>query len=365
MRGLRWIIPLITTVILLSSVGLVSAQMANTAMDTSAGPAIGYAKLLAQAVKKPGSRKGYVGVFTTPVTAGLVATFQPKQGRPTVDIRIPEEGLIIRTPGRPHDGSKTTGREKGSLQGGTEVAVLVEFDVDGNAIARRILVKPVPVMPYIGVVTGVETNEDGVRILTILRHNGKAKKVRLGPEFDPPEIGEVVTALPGRSDRARGSSEGDESRPPIVKGLVRAETVGKRVQGFLRSLTAGNGPQSDKAAERRVKRVDRVAAILESHADLKVAIIEKLSQKQNLTPSAVKGLVKGLGEARAARTQARADAKAARIQARAEAKAARDNARPPADPGRPGTTGQPAGATAGDEGGQDRPGRQDGVRGRP
>ena len=397
MRGLRWIIPLITTVILLSSVGLVSAQIANTVIDTSTGPAIGDAKLVAQAEKKEGTRKGYVGVFTSPVTGaqvsassttgaegftasatgaqvftltikkrdGLVAATTKNGDAAVADtteqeeilIRIPVEGLeaITRRPGRV--GAAVVSASSTDLDG-AEVAVLVQFVIDestGELVpeALKIVVKPDPQLHIVGVVTEVETNEEGDRILTILRRNGKTKVVRLGPEFDSPEIGEVLTALPGRSDRARGPSEGDESSPPTVRGLVRAETVHQRLEGILRSLTAGNGVLSDKAAERLAKRVDRVATALESHAELKVAIIEKLTQKQDLSPRAVKGLAKALGKAKDARAQAKADAKAAR-----------DNAPHPASPGRTVTTGRPAGATAGDEDGQPRPDRQDEGRGR-
>ena len=140
--------------------------------------------------KKAGDRHGYVGTFT-PGDGAFTLT----RKRDEVVIQIPEEGIesITRMPGE----ANATGRP----EDGVQVAVLVEFVDIGNGelikVARQVIVKPFPLPPVTGAVVSVDTDADGVRVLTIMRPDGTTKAVQLGREVDPPEVGELVTAFHG------------------------------------------------------------------------------------------------------------------------------------------------------------------------
>ena len=387
MRALRWIIPLMVTALILSGVGLVSAEEHNTIsgtifgkvtdnqtdapipgalvqvdgtdlsaytdadgdyeiMDVPAGQysvsasADGYEGEIEDGVevsdseatsvdfnlqpmapeeetdagKQPGDRKGYVGTFS--LGDGVFTITSKKE---EVVIRIPEEGLepITRTPGRAADGANGQGRVAGTLVDGAAVAVLVEFILDeGNIVpeARKIVVKPTPQLPLFGTVFSGDTNEEGFRILTIMRPDGTTKEVRLGRGVDSPENGDLVTVFPTRGRGDRGTEDGDKGGPPTAKGVVRAEQVRLRLEGFLQDLTAGDGNLSPQAAERLARRVDRMAEILEKHADKHVNILQKLSRK-NLPAKAAEGMRKALANAQRGRSQAKANVAAARAKA--------------------------------------------------
>jgi len=173
--------------------------------------------------KVAGDRKGYVGVFATATVTGagtgafIVAT---KQG--DIEIQIPDDGLesITRRPGQ----------DAGSPEDGDRVAVLVEFVEDAGElvqVARQVIVKPTPQPPIQGAVVSITTNEDGIRILSIMRPDGTIKEVQLGPEGRAPDVGDLVTGFPGRGSNANG--ERDQDRPPVVRGLVRAAEVSQRL----------------------------------------------------------------------------------------------------------------------------------------
>ena len=202
--------------------------------------------------KQPGDRKGYVGTFSSGDGIFTVTTKKEE-----VIIRIPDGGLepITRIPGPAAATVEAGGSTADGLVDGAKVAVLVEFLlVDGVADlvleARQIMVKPNPQPPVVGVVVSVDTNEKGVRTLTIMRPDGKTKKVRLGPEVSAPEVGDFVTTFPGRGSKGRGQGEGDDGEPPTATGLVLAEQVLQRLEGFLQDLTSGDSnlsPQSCRA----------------------------------------------------------------------------------------------------------------------
>ena len=152
--------------------------------------------------KQAGDHKGYVGTFS--LGNGILTVATRKED---VVIRIPDGGLelITRIPGQAPTGEAGASTAEG-LVDGAEVAVLVEFLLEDDSTelvleARQIMVKPSPEPPVVGAVVSVETNEEGVRTLTIMRPNGTTKEVRLGPDADAPEIGEVVTAFHCRDSR--------------------------------------------------------------------------------------------------------------------------------------------------------------------
>ena len=371
MRALRWIIPLMAMALIFSGAGLVSAQATNTisgtVIDKQTGGGIegavvevegtdlsaktgvdgayqitgvpageysvsasadgyesetetgvevsdGVATSLdfalqpvdteeeTDAGKQPGRRKGYVGTFTMGEGSFTVTT---KKGK--VKIRIPDP-----------EGDLVAGAAVGALVDGAKVAVLVEFQLEGGGpelvrVARKIVVKPKPQLPVVGAVSSVETNEEGIRILTILRFDGTTKKVQLSRGVDSPENGELVTVFPGRGRGARGSREGDNGNPPVAKGLVKAAKVRERLEGFLQDLTAENSEVPALGGD-IAQLVADVAAILEVHVDKHVKLLEKLSRKKR--PEQVeKALLKALEKAQRGRSQAKQKASEARTKA--------------------------------------------------
>lgn len=243
--------------------------------------------------KTAGTRRGYVGIFTsTPVTGAPPETFfvTPKHGE-DIEIQIPVGGLasITKTPGRP----------AGSLTDESQVAVLVEFVDEGESlvrVAQRIIVKPTPQAHILGGVVSIAVDENGVRTVSIMRHNGAIKELELGPDAELPEVGDLVTAFQGRAS-GRASGAGVQTGTPVAKGLVRAEKVRQRLEGFLDDLTTEEGELPPQAADRRAQRVADIAAILEDHASKHVKIIQRVSQNGNLPPRAVAGLQNGLQRA--------------------------------------------------------------------
>ena len=301
--------------------------------------------------KQPGDRKGYVGTFS-PGDGFFTVTTK----REEVVIRIPDGGLepITRIPGQAAPTVEAGGSTADGLVDGAEVAVLVEFllgegGTDLVLVARQIMVKPNPEPPVVGAVVSVDTDQEGVRTLTIIRPNGTTKEVRLGGNVDSPGIGDVVTAFPGRGSRGREREEGDDGEPPTATGLVLAEQVLQRLEGFLDDLTAGDSNLPPQAVERRARQVAQVATILESHASEHLNILEKISQKPDLPPQAILGMLNQLTKA-----------KGGRDRANAKAKEARDKAGPPPGRGRPDSNGQQGSQGLGsqDRGSQDR-GNQD------
>ncbi len=361
MRRLKWMIPFLAITIFLFSVGLASANMTGNMLETRTSDTGLDAKQLAQAEKKVGTRKGYVGIFTSSTTATTGAdvsaalttgagffTLTTEKGDSVVVatseqeelvIHIPEEGLaaITKMPGR-GDAAEISATSAGL--DGTDVAVLVEFVLDeaNNIVAeaRKIVVKPTPATPVYGAVESVDTNDEGVSTVTIVSADGTTEVVELDPEADVPEVGEVVVGFRGRGlgARARRSGAFDDDGQPRVRGLVRAQQVHERLRTFLENLGSNGQELTDEQAERRDRRIEKLGEILEKHAARNVVIIERLSNRENLPPQAAEAVAKGLDKAKANREQARANreqAKAARDEARAardEARAARDEARP-------------------------------------
>lgn len=175
-----------------------------------------------EAGKAAGDRKGYVGTFS--LGDGFFTVTTKKE---EVMIRIPDGGLepITRIPGQAAASVEAGDSTAGGLVDGAKVAVLVEFlPGEGRAElvleARQIMVKPNPQAPVAGAVVSIDTNEEGVRTLTIMRTNGTTKEIRLGPEVSSPEIGDIVTAFPERGSKGRGRAGGDGGEPPTATGLV-------------------------------------------------------------------------------------------------------------------------------------------------
>ena len=256
--------------------------------------------------KVAGDRKGYVGVFATATVTGAgTGAFIVETKRGAIEIQIPDGGLesITRRPGQ----------DAGSPEEGDRVAVLVEFVEDGGElvqVARQVIVKPTPQAPIVGAVVTIATDENGIRTLTIMRPNGTTKEVQLGPEGRAPEVGELITAFPGRGRNNDGTDAQDG--PPVVRGLVRAAEVRQRLEGFLNDLTRGAGEPPPEVAARRAQRVADLAARLEAHAAKHVEVIQRVSQNRNLPPQAVAGMRNGLERAQAGRALAKTRATEAR-----------------------------------------------------
>jgi hypothetical protein len=353
-------IPLLAITIFLFSVGLASANMTNTMLETRTSDTGLDAKQLAQAEKKVGTRKGYVGIFTSSTTAttgadvsaalttgagfftlttekgdsGVVATSEQEE----LVIHIPEEGLaaITKMPGR-GDAAEISATSAGL--DGADVAVLVEFVLDeaNNIVAeaRKIVVKPTPATPVHGAVESVDTNDEGVSTVTIVSADGTTEEVELGPDVAVPAIGEVVIGFRGRGVGARSAGGREGNGRPVIKGLVRAVAVHDRLQGFLKNLGADRDGLPEIAAEKQELRIERVRAILEKHANRRVVIIERLIGRQNMSPRALEAIADRLENARANREEAKAN--------RERAQAARDEARPVGDGATPGRQDQDRG----------------------
>lgn len=296
MRTKIGIIMLLVVGLMILTAGLISAQ------DDDGG-------------KVAEDRQGYVGVFN--FAPGTGAFFVTTNKGEMIEIQDPAGGLesITRRPGQPD----------GSPGDGDRVAVLVEFV--GAAlvkVARQVIVRPTPLLPVIGAVVSVATNDEGVRILSIMRPDGTTKEVQLGPEARAPQVGDLVTAFPGRGGINDGGDGGDG--PPVIRGLVRAAEVSERLAGFLDDLTTqAGGPPSD-LADRQAQRIADLAARLEAHTAKHLEIIQRVSQNANLPAQAVAGMQNGLDRAQSGRTQAFA-----------KAAEARTKAGPPPGRGRPGS----------------------------
>ena len=103
--------------------------------------------------------------------------------------------------------------------------------------------------------------------------------------------------------------------PPVAKGLVRAEKVRQRLEGFLEDLSGGDGEETSAAAEKRAKRVAKVAAILEKHASKQVEILRRVSQNSNLPPQAAGRVRAGLENAQGGLVAAKEKGAAAKSKA--------------------------------------------------
>ena len=249
--------------------------------------------------RQPGNRKGFVGTFSL--------------GDGDFTVTTKKEVVVIRIP----DSNAAGVSVVDGLVDGDKVAVLVEFlPVDGVADlvaeARQVKVKLAPQLPVVGAVVSVVTNEEGVRTMNIMLPNGTAQELLLGAEVNSPGIGDVVTAFPGGGARGRGRGDGDVGELPTATGLVLADQVLERLEGFLQDLTAEDSNLPRQAAERRDQQVTQVAAILESHASQHVNILQKLIDKPDLPTQAVLGMLNHLEQAKAGRDRANAKAKEAR-----------------------------------------------------
>ena len=250
--------------------------------------------------KEAGDRKGYVGVFASADTGVFVLNTM----KGDIEIQVPEDDLegITRRPGQ----------SPGVPEEGDQVAVLVEFVDQGGSelaqVARQIIVKPTPKPPIVGAVTSITTDENGVRTLTIMRPNGTIKEVRLGSKGPPPEVGDLITAFHGRS----GDDDEDGDGPPTIRGLVRAQEVRQRLEGFLQDLSDRAADALEKVEGRRAERIARLAERLEAHAAKHADIIKRVSQNDKLPPQAVAGMLNGLERAEQGYSQAKVKAAEAR-----------------------------------------------------
>ncbi|NQW24396.1 MAG: carboxypeptidase regulatory-like domain-containing protein, partial [SAR202 cluster bacterium] len=276
-----------------------------------------------------GSRKGYVGTVASITDASGTdpGSFIIKTKNREVTILIPSGGLESIT--------KFPGQDSRSLEDGANVAVLVEFlDKGGSELiqeAQQIIVKPTPKAPIVGAVVKITTNDKGVRILSIMRPNGKVKEIRLGGGGHLPEVGDVVTAFEGRD---RDTDGAEKNEPPIVKGLVRAGDVRQRLEKFLDDLNDEEGEQTPEAAERHERRVAEVAKKLEKHSSKQLELVQGASKNKNLTREAAREMKDGLERAESGRDQGAAKATAAKAKAK-ENRAKRERQSRPDNQSRP------------------------------
>ena len=279
--------------------------------------------------KVAGTRKGYVGIYVSPTAAvagfatGSVTLTTPTTGAATEGYFMvkTKQGLVkIHTP---NDGSEsvtdgiesftqTTGSKSQTPTDGDRVVVLVELVDQGDGelvkVALWVKVKPTkPLLHTVGAVVGIATDENGVRTVSIMRKNGKVKDLQLGPDAELPEVGDLVTALQGRGNSANGR--------PIATGIVRADSVRHRLEGFLDDLTGEDSGLPSQALENRADRVADIATLLENHAANNVAILRQLSQNENLSPQALVGMRNGLAKAQSGFDKAMAKSKEARSKA--------------------------------------------------
>lgn len=237
-------------------------------------------------------RRGFVGTIasTVPVTAtGTEAFFNLDTKQGPVVISFSERSLYSIT--------KRPSQSPGVPMEGDRIAVLVALVGDDPVTneALKIIVKPPrPTLPTLGAVVSVTTDENGLRTVGIMRRNGKVKEMQLGPDAELPEVGDLVTAFQGSG---RGNNGAGANGPPVATGIVRAEAVRLRLEGFLDDLTGEDGELPPQALENRSQRVADIAALLEDHASIHLAVIQQLSQNANLPPQAAAGMLKGLQKA--------------------------------------------------------------------
>ena len=267
--------------------------------------------------KVAGTRHGYVGIYTAAVTGAATSStnltttttgaatagyFMVKTKQGMIKIHTPDEGSDSVTGGI-ESFTQTTGSKSQTPKDGDRVVVLVEFVDQGDGelvkVALWVKVKPTkPPLHTVGVVVGITTGENGVRTVSIMRKNGKVKDLQLGPDADVPEVGDLVTAFQSRVHGANG--------PSIAKGIVRADKVRQRLEGFLDDLTSEDGDLPPQALEHRAQRVARIAALLEKHASKHVEIIQHLSSNGDVPPQAAEGMKNGLEKAKHRLNEAKA-----------------------------------------------------------
>ncbi|MDA1128600.1 MAG: carboxypeptidase-like regulatory domain-containing protein [Chloroflexi bacterium] len=270
------------------------------------------------------TRRGYVGIYNGSGTAsatgsatstatftvtesGVVTgigdfTVTTKHGE-RVGIQFPGVGAesatsgfetIIKTPGRP-------GR---ALADGDRVVVLVEFvDIGDGELAKvaiKVIVKPTtPNLHGIGAVVSVATDAKGVTTVGIMQRNGKIKKMKLGPDAEIPEIGDLITAFLSHDDGDHDDGDEDDEDGnkglghQYAKGIVKAENVQRRLENFLKDLK-----DEDDDSDEHADRVVDIAALLEQHAGIHLAILERLNEHKDLPSQANEGMRRGWEKAR-------------------------------------------------------------------
>ena len=190
--------------------------------------------------------------------------------------------------------------------------------------------------------------------MTIMSPNGTIKEVRLGIKGAPPEVGDLVTAFQGRG----GDEEEDGDGPPIIRGLVRAQEVRERLEGFLEDLSNRAADGLEKAEERRAERVARLAERLEAHTAKHADNIERVSKSDRLPPQAVAGMRNGLE--RAQQGHSRAKIKATEARSRGRGLQGNPDGSEPGNRGNRGNSGSNDQGSRSDRGFSDQGGRGDG-----
>ena len=233
-------------------------------------------------------RKAFVGVVTGIATSTTSTTVTLTRNGTGESVTVTLDGS--------EDYKYPGGPRAGSFEEGARVVILTRL-VDGDRVAKKVLVKPVkPDIPTSGVVVSVVDGE-----VTVTGPNGTTQTFTLPDGAEEPVEGDWVTVFRGQSGKE--------------KGLVKASKVQERLERFLEKLTAKADDLPDAAINARARLVSDLAAVLENYTSRQADIIESLSQDGDLPAKAVKGVEKALEKARRAQEKGKAVAKDARSKA--------------------------------------------------
>ena len=218
----------------------------NAATDDDGGSLYSFTTL--EATGK--THRSFVGVVVGETDAGSASfTIILQNTGEQVAVRLPDpaddEDFELKTPG---------GARAGTFEAGARVVVRA-IRADGVWVAREIIVKPVKhSVPIRGVV--IDVTDGTARVIT---PQGTILVFQLDEGVEAPLEGDLITAFVDESSKA--------------KGLVRADTVLKRLQRFLEAIA---NDESDLENDTISDLVDSLVEALESHGAGYSAVIESV-----------------------------------------------------------------------------------------
>ncbi len=218
----------------------------NAATDDDGGSLYSFTTL--EATGK--THRSFVGVVVGETDAGSASfTIILQNTGEQVTVRLPDpaddEDFELKTPG---------GARAGTFEAGARVVVRA-IRADGVWVAREIIVKPVKhSVPIRGVV--IDVTDGTARVIT---PQGTILVFQLDEGVEAPLEGDLITAFVDESSKA--------------KGLVRADTVLKRLQRFLEAIA---NDESDLENDTISDLVDSLVEALESHGAGYSAVIESV-----------------------------------------------------------------------------------------
>ena len=218
----------------------------NAATDDDGGSLYSFTTL--EATGK--THRSFVGVVVGETDAGSASfTIILQNTGEQVAVRLPDpaddEDFELKTPG---------GARAGTFEAGARVVVRA-IRADGVWVAREIIVKPVKhSVPIRGVV--IDVTDGTARVIT---PQDTILVFQLEEGVEAPLEGDLITAFVDESSKA--------------KGLVRADTVLKRLQRFLEAIA---NDESDLENDTISDLVDSLVEALESHGAGYSAVIESV-----------------------------------------------------------------------------------------